>query len=376
MPDLRSLRLPREERRSVATGFATADRATADLAALAVHQALQSIDASLAGSILLLLTSHFCRNTQAAVSAAARAGHCVQVVGCTAPGVFTQSEWSLSTPAAAALVLCGDTGLVAPDGDTPVLTLLTPGAARQPWDSGIAPHLGLLCTDSDSDAPGRVWAHGRVAADGRGEASFSHARVAAGVSRGLRALSGVMAVTETDGYDVFAVDGKPALATLFGQLPCGLRPGNSLPIAQLFAAVTDADADPATALGCGRYSLVPIIGISQDEQSLTLAVPLGVGDCLFWVLRQPTAAEDDSTETIAALAKTVPEPDFALMFACIGRGPYFFGGEDRDLALIGERFPGLPVIGAYGAGEIAPMAGTSGLVSYSAVIALVDCVHA
>jgi small ligand-binding sensory domain FIST len=121
---------------------------------------------------------------------------------------------------------------------------------------------------------------------------------------------------------------------------------------------------------------VPIISISQDEQSLTLAVPLNSGDRLFWALRQPAVAEHDSTDTLDSLAVALPTPDFALMFSCIGRGPYFFGSEDRDLALIGERFPGLPVIGAYGPGEIAPLIEGSEIVSYSAVVALVDCVHA
>jgi small ligand-binding sensory domain FIST len=46
-------------------------------------------------------------------------------------------------------------------------------------------------------------------------------------------------------------------------------------------------------------------------------------------------------------------PDFALFFSCIGRGPYFYDGEDRDLMALTERYPGLPVIGGYGTGQIA-----------------------
>jgi small ligand-binding sensory domain FIST len=44
------------------------------------------------------------------------------------------------------------------------------------------------------------------------------------------------------------------------------------------------------------------------------------------------------------------------MFSCIGRGPYFYGGEDRDLDIVRERFPGLPLLGTYGTGQIAPSA--------------------
>jgi len=45
------------------------------------------------------------------------------------------------------------------------------------------------------------------------------------------------------------------------------------------------------------------------------------------------------------------------MFSCIGRGPYFYGGEDRDLQALTSRFPGLPVLGLYGSNQIAPLNG-------------------
>jgi small ligand-binding sensory domain FIST len=87
------------------------------------------------------------------------------------------------------------------------------------------------------------------------------------------------------------------------------------------------------------------------------------------------AAVQETDATLSSAAAAIPTPDFALLFACIGRGPYFFGSEDLDLAQIGERFPGLPVIGAYGAGEIAPLPDGNAVISYSAVTALVGHVQ-
>ena len=52
--------------------------------------------------------------------------------------------------------------------------------------------------------------------------------------------------------------------------------------------------------------------------------------------------------------RTRPAPVCALVFSCIGRGPYFYGGNDRDLDAICKRFPGLPVLGTYSTGQIAP----------------------
>ncbi len=375
MPDPRPLRIPRQNAGTVATGFATSDRATPELAALAVRAALARLDASLAGSVLLFLTSHFHRNAQAAVSAATRAGRCLQVAGCTAPGVLTETDWSLDAPAAAALVLCGDIGLVRPAGDEPVLTLATPTAEHQKWMTDSVPRLGILTTNADSESPGRIWLHGKVVADGYCETCFSHSRVAVGVSRGIRALTPVMTVTEADGHEIFALDGAPALPTLLRELPADKRAASSLPVPHLFAALTGDKSTAENAIARGSYRLLPILGASQDEQSLTLAQPLAPGARLFWALRQPMAAVQDTDETLAGLAARMPTPDFSLMFACIGRGPYFFGSEDLDLARIGERFPDLPVIGAYGAGEIAPLPDGNALISYSAVTALVGHVQ-
>lgn len=374
MPDPRPLRLSRQDAAAVATGFATADRAQPELAAQAVRTALTRIDASLAGSVLLFLTSHFHRNAQAAVSAASRAARCLQVAGCTAPGVFTESEWSLDAPAAAALVLCGDIGLVRPNDGQPILTLAEAGDDHRHWMSDRVPRLGMLTTDADSDAPGRIWLHGKVH-PGCCETSFSHCRMAIAVSRGIRALTAAMAVTEADGHEVFAIDDEPALVTLLKHLPDDQPATSSRPGPHLFAALVRDQVTAEQAIARGSYRLLPILGASEDEQSLTLAQPLAPGDRLFWALRQPMAAVQDSGIALDRLAAEIPAPDFSVMFACIGRGPYFFGAEDIDLAQIDERFPGLPAIGAYGVGEIAPLADGNDVISYSAVTALVGHVQ-
>jgi small ligand-binding sensory domain FIST len=58
------------------------------------------------------------------------------------------------------------------------------------------------------------------------------------------------------------------------------------------------------------------------------------------------------------------------MLSCLGRGPYFFGGADRDLDILRQRYPGMPIVGAYGAGQIAPLPMGNRLIHNSALIAL------
>lgn len=376
MPDPGSVRLSRQDHGNVATGFASGERATPELAVAAVRQALEEVGSGPASSVLLFLTPHFQRHAQAAVTAVARSSRCLQVVGCTAPGVFTESQWSLDAPAAAALVLRGGSGLMPPtDGEAAVLTLLAAEMARRFDLKAEAPRYGVLSTDGQGSATGCVWSHGKVSTSGYCENTWSNARVAVGVSRGLRALSPVLSVDDSDGLDVLSLDGRLALATLVSALPTEVCGFDGLPLSHLFAAVPETDLGAEEALASGRYRLLPIIGASAEDQSVTMAAPLAPGERMFWLLRRPAAAEQDTGIMLDALTRDHTAPDFAVMFCCIGRGPYFFGGADRDLLLLGERFPDLPVVGVYGAGEIAPLPGGNDLISYSAVTALVSCVQ-
>ena len=63
-------------------------------------------------------------------------------------------------------------------------------------------------------------------------------------------------------------------------------------------------------------------------------------------------------------------PAFGLLFPCMGRGPYFYGGIDRDLELVKQRYPDMPLIGFYGNGEIGTLNGASQLFQYAAVLGL------
>ncbi|HTY99397.1 MAG TPA: FIST C-terminal domain-containing protein [Rhodocyclaceae bacterium] len=353
-----------------ATGFATGGAATPDLAVAAVRQALEAVGEKLAGSVLLFLTPHFARNAQGAVTAAAKAARCLQVAGCTAPGVFTDRGWSLDQPAAAALVLTGGIGIGHAVGAEPTLTLATPAAGHLLNDDHPS-RFGLISTDTDGARNGRVWLGAKVLRQGFCEASFEGARLAAGASRGMQLLSDQLEVTDVDGHEIFELEGQPALAGLRASLPPVPDDVPLPPVSHLFALVPDQSIDIRQAFREGRYGLLPVVGINADEQSVTLAMPLPPGERILWALRQPAAAERDTAALLDRLAGPVADPAFALLFACIGRGPYFFGGEDRDRAALCERYPGLPVIGAYGGGEIAPLPGGSALINYSAVCVLV-----
>lgn len=353
----------------IATALASADKAEPELAADVVRAALARAGTDIARSVLLFLSTDFVHQAHAAVLAASRAAHCLQVTGCTAPGVLTEEDWVLDRPAACAMVFGGDCGLAAhPEAGAPLLTLAAPNAATSAWLGSGGPRYGLLSTDNTAHGAGRIWCHGKMAAEGRCETAVAGARAAVGVSRGMRIL-GEPRAAGISGRDISTIGGHPALNALLRELPLDLREMEKLPFHQLAAGIVAGK--PEGAIEEGRYTLVPIIAVSHDERSITLAMPVPPDVQIFWAMRQSLAAESDMRRLAGELAGRLgAAPDFGLLFSCLGRGPYFFGGEDRDLAVVKERFPGMPLIGAYGGGQLAPLFDSNGQVHNAAVLAL------
>lgn len=341
---------------NAATALVTGLDAGPALAEAAVRSALAKADLQEVGGILLFLSSDFARQPQPAVIAAARAAGCMQVFGLVASGLCTEEGWSLDQPAAAALVLGnGLTLATAQDADAEHLCFTSGTNLPAEWREA-GPRHGLLV----SAAP--VWQQGRIMANRRAEASVRGARCCAALSTGLHLLAEPMSVEAARAYDIELVGGQRAADSLLRSLPAELRSRDPLPL-HLLCAVR-AEGGPG----------IPVLGANANG-SLTLADNLAVGDRIAWAVRQPLTAERDMATSLESAAASCPTPDFALMLSCIGRGPLFYGGDDRDLNTFRRRFPGVPLLGAYGTGQIHPFAGDNRQFQNSVVTLLFQSDH-
>jgi small ligand-binding sensory domain FIST len=356
----------------IATGLAVGHPASPELAAQAVTQAMEKAGLEIASSVLLFLTSEFARDPHPALLAASRASNSTGVVGCTAAGIFTDEDWVLDTPAAAAMVFGDSLALVPaphPGQDQLVLALAAPNAINTTWLGEPGIRFGGVSGDATGQGPFKVWCGGKVAAAGRCEMTIKGAHGVVGISQGIRAITNPQTITQVSGYDVLTLAEQPALNILARELPLEVREMDRIPLHLIMAGVIFGD--PSTAVSEGRFRLTPIISTNSDDRSVTLSARLSAGESMFWALRQPLAAERDMRLTIDRLQQQMAEqPDFGLMFPCMGRGPYFYGGVDRDLELVKQRFPDMPLIGFYGNGEIGPLNGTNQLFQYSSVLGL------
>jgi small ligand-binding sensory domain FIST len=347
---------------TVATALVSGNDPLPQLAEQAINEAMKKAGLTHANGVLLFLTPDFARHAQQTITAVARAAQCTQVAGGIAAGVFTESGWVLDRPAAAAMVFGRGMSLGHPEASGPSsepILSYTGSAFPIDW-SAAGTRFGGSFTGTVGYADPVAWQQGRLAEQQRCSVQLLQAHTCIRVSSGLRLLGEPQWIETTNGYDLEQLGGRSALQCLRRALPPEYRELSAPPLHHLTAVLIDSEnchsiEDAQAALADGRYHPIAIIAANADN-SLTLAERTVAGQKLAWAIRQPLSAEADMRQMVARLSTEAPDPACALMFSCIGRGPYFYGGEDRDLDIVRERFPGLPLLGTYGTGQIAPSA--------------------
>ena len=350
---------------TLATALITGNEPEPQLAEKAVDLALEKSGLNHAKGVLLFLTPEFARHAQAIVTAAARRSQCVQVAGGIASGVFTESGWALDRPAAAAMVLGGRYSLGHPDRQDETILSYAGGTIPAPWNlSGqrFGGAFGSTFAVRPADANAIVWQQARLAGETGCSVQLHGARIDIGVSRGWRQLGEAQPVTHSQGYDVQRVSNEPALKNLTAVLPDAFRHEPGRHLHQIIALIAESGASMNSKI----FRPIPIIAANADN-TLTLAERIETAVRLAWAIRIPDAAEADMRQTVETLAlgqeKLGGVPSGAVIFSCIGRSPFFYGGEDRDLKAVTERFPGMPLIGVYGTSQIAPLGKRAGSVN-------------
>lgn len=352
----------------VASSIVIGNTTSPDLAAEALHLAMLKADINVANSVLLFLTSEFASNPQPAIKAAAAAAHCTQIAGCTASGIFNEQEWVLDAPAAAAMVFGGnlhfDTFKHSPEQAR--LTLCAPNAINSTWLNNGYARFGGVAGDAIGQGGFSVWQNAKGEHSGLVEASFPHTQVNTGVSHGLQYISQPQRIGRCNHLALQELDAQPAFNALQKAWRFHRKTDEAPPL-HLLAAVY---ADSADEIYTGNFEQTTIIDADEENGSITLAHVLTPGKFVCFGLRSIDSALADMAIMTQQLSSHDGAPDFGLMFSCLGRGPYFYDGQDRDLKIITTAFPNMPLLGFYGNAEIACINEKNQLLPYSTVLSI------
>lgn len=355
----------------IATSIVLGKQAAPELASKAVINAMRKANLTVANSVLLLLTSEFASNPQAAIKAAARAANCTQVMGCSATGIFTEEDWVLDTPAVAVMVFGDDVALQSPIHsltNQPLLTLTAPNAINSTWLNNGHARFGGVSGDAIGHGPFSVWQNAKGDVTGYVEAFFSGVNVASKASHGLYQLTQPKKIQQVSAFDILHLSRQQ---NPFNGLKKAWETHSKSHEPVPLHLITAMYADTIEAMNQGEYCQSTVISHDEANGSVTLAHPLKAGQYLSWGLRDTAAAKADMLTTTQQLVKKLGDtPDFALLFSCLGRGPYFYEGTDHDLKVITQQLPNMPLLGFYGNGEIASVGSSNQLLPYSAVLSL------
>ena len=358
---------------TVATALVSGDDPLPQLVEEAAKKALDKAGLASVQSVLLFLTPEFASNIQPVLAAVVRKTQCLKIIGGLAAGVFTESDWQQDRPSVAMMVFGNGISFAHPnDNDEPLFCF----SGRHPpvkWSSAKKRYGGMFLGSilGGSATHQAVWKQAKIEPSLQIESCITGRHTEFDVSTGLHILCPPQRVDQSRIHDVQRLNGQNALTNLARSLPTGLSGAITEYLPYLVALVSDTEESINP--GPEIPNMAPVISANPDF-SLTLSARVQPEQYITWAIRRPPTAEMDMRRMIERLVIKMPNPEGALMFSCIGRGPYFYGGEDRDWAAMRERFPDLPLIGVYGTGQIASFGQTpshnDGELHNSVVVAL------
>jgi small ligand-binding sensory domain FIST len=332
---------------SVATGLAQSPKASPQLAANAVASAMKNADITSANGVILLVTTDLLPYLPEAIRAAAKVAKTTQVFGCTATGIFTEEDWILDCPAAAALVFGGEVhlGLAAQNQkNSPLLTLSTTQDSLNTKESCY----GSMTGDATGKANHVTWENAHSQFKQLAQTHFTGVTLASGLSHGLTMVSAPSVIHASRSFDLVSINNVNAYEDLVKAWHQHADTNTALP-AQLAVLYADTEA----ALVSGHFSQTTVINIDADKGLVSLAKEIPTGKTMCWAIHQNTTSDEVSiiTKDLCDELDT-QQPAFGLCFSTLSRGP-FTDGIDHDLNAIKKTLPSTPLIGFYGNGTIA-----------------------
>jgi small ligand-binding sensory domain FIST len=239
-------------------------------------------------------------------------------------------------------------------------------------------------------SPGRPMARGQAAGSGREHGGavflnddvFPEGAVAVGiggpwtisthVSQGCFPLGEPWTITEVQRNALLGISNRPAVDVLQETLHLltpeqrELAPGNVM-----VGLAVDEYLDE---YNHGDFMVRGILGVDQKRGAVVIGGLPRVGQTMQFHLRDAARATVDLAAVAQQAAALPGEPLATLLCTCEGRGSRVFGDHHHDSRVVQGELPGVPLAGAFCAGEIGPLGRTIVLHGFTATLAVIRAV--
>ncbi len=216
---------------------------------------------------------------------------------------------------------------------------------------------GSLAEESVLFLNGQIYTKGAVAVALSGQVSFR-----AIVSQGCAPVGEPATVTKAAGRVIEEIAGLSAvrfIEELIDQLDEATQDQVRLGL-QIGVALDEY----AENRGPGDYRIISVTAADRATGSILVSDEIASGSTVQFHVRDPRAASSGLNDAVADLAGG----EGMLMFSCSGRGRSFFGQAHHDASLVASACQPASLVGMISSAEIGPVAGTSYVHSYTAVV--------
>lgn len=171
--------------------------------------------------------------------------------------------------------------------------------------------------------------------------------VTTGLTQGCSPLGPVRHVTECRDNVVITIDDRPALDVLKQDVGEVLARDLSRAAGYVFAGLPIRGSDT------GDYLVRNLLGIDPRNGLVAIGERVDPGDPILFCRRDADTAHADLRRMLRGVRERLSgEPQGAVYYSCLGRGPYLFGGESRELRTVCAELGDVPLVGFFANGEI------------------------
>ena len=237
---------------------------------------------------------------------------------------------------------------------------------------GYLPIIGGAAAEDGREIKTYQMEGGRTAFDAVSGIAFGGKfRFETGITRSCRPFGEPLRVTRADGHSIYEMDGRPAYDILLESIShIEFRDPNQI-FQNIFLGLpmknfqTDFTSD--------HYLVRHIMGVNAKKGMLTCTSPVLEGEFVTFTFRDPNLARQDLRLTLEDLQGRLGDskPALGFYFNCCARGENLYGQPGEDVALIRQYFPGVPLLGFFTYGEMAPVDHVNHLHHHSGVLTLI-----
>ena len=237
---------------------------------------------------------------------------------------------------------------------------------------GYVPMIGGAAAEDGNEEKTYQFEGGETAFDAvSGLALSGNFRIETGITRSCQPFGEPLRITRSEGNMIYEMDGRPAYDIL---LECISHIEFDNP-EQIFQRVflgtplknfqTDFLAAP--------YLIRNIMGVNAKKGVLACIAPVEEGEFVTFTMRDAVMARRDMRNMLEDLAIRVnpSKPVCGFYFNCCARGQALYGVPDADVSMIREIFPGMPLIGFFSYGELAPVDHVNHLHQHSGILTVI-----